>query len=153
MARFNVFIGCGDKGNAATQLFPEMTMPCNTFVIDHFATSLGMTVGKFLNLYRVISPAAVRHIRPEFVIAATLHGLCLSIVRNRLRGGCAKESLDKVEEQSDIEADGDMNSAMLPKSQMSLRHTVSQLMTIWNGPMADFYYAQQNSLGHVVEGM
>ena len=26
-------------------------------------------------------------------------------------------------------------------------------MTIWNGPMADFYYAQQKALGHVVEGM
>ena len=49
--------------------------------------------------------------------------------------GCAKESLEEVEEQSDIEADGDINSAMPPKSQMSLRHTVSQFMTIWNGPM------------------
>ena len=67
-------------------------------------------------------------------------------------GGCAKESLDKVEEQLDIEAGGD-NSAMPQKSQMSLRHTVSQFMTIWNGPMADFYYAQQKALGHVVEGM
>ena len=50
-ARFSVFIGRGDKGNAATKLFPEMDMPCNTFVIDHFATSMGMTVGKFMNLY------------------------------------------------------------------------------------------------------
>ena len=99
-----IYAGHGIKENAATKLFPEMTMPCNTFVIDHFATSLGMTVGKFLDLYKVILPAAVRHIRPEFVIAATLHGLCLSIVRNRLRGGCAKQSLDEVEEQSDIKA-------------------------------------------------
>ena len=38
-----------------------------------------------------------------------------------------------MEEQSDIEADGDMNSAMPPKSQMSLRHTVSQFMSIWYG--------------------
>ena len=43
--------------------------------------------------------------------------------------GCAKESLDEVEEQSDIEADGDINSAMPPKSQVSLRHTLSQFMT------------------------
>ena len=71
----------------------------------------------------------------------------------KISGGCAKESLDEVEEQSDIEADGDINSAMPPKSQMSLRHTVSQFMTIWNGPMADFQYAQQKALGHVVEGM
>ena len=71
----------------------------------------------------------------------------------KISGGCAKESLDEVEEQSDIEADGDINSAMPPKSQMSLRHTVSQFITIWNGPMADFYYAQQKALGHVVEGM
>ena len=71
----------------------------------------------------------------------------------KIPGGCAKENLDEVEEQSDIEADGDINSAMPPKSQMSLRHTVSQFMTIWNGPMADFYYAQQKALGHVVEGM
>ena len=71
----------------------------------------------------------------------------------KISGGCAKESLDEVEEQSDIEADGDINSAMSPKSQMSLRHTVSQITTIWNGPMADFYYAQQKALGHVVEGM
>ena len=33
------------------------------------------------------------------------------------------------------------------------RHTVSQFMTIWNGPMADLYYAQKKALGHVVEGM
>ena len=57
----------------------------------------------------------------------------------KISGGCAKESLDAVEEQPDIEADGDINSAMPPKSQISLRHTVSQFMTIWNGPMADFY--------------
>ena len=56
----------------------------------------------------------------------------------KILGGCAKESLKEVEEQSDIEADGDINNAMPPKSQMSLRHTVSQFMTIWNGPMADF---------------
>ena len=55
----------------------------------------------------------------------------------KISGGYAKESLDEVEEQMDIEAGGD-NSAMPPKSQMSLRHTVSQFMTIWNGPMADF---------------
>ena len=61
--------------------------------------------------------------------------------------------LCEVEEQSDIEADGDINNAMPPKSQMSLRHTVSQFMTIWNGPMADFQYAQRKALGHVVEGM
>ena len=71
----------------------------------------------------------------------------------KISGGCAKESLDAVEEQPDIEADGDINSAMSPKSQMSLRHTVSQITTIWNGPMADLYYEQQKALGHVVEGM
>jgi hypothetical protein len=71
----------------------------------------------------------------------------------KISGGCAKEGLDEVEEQSDIEADGDINSAMSPKSQMSLRHTVSQITTIWNGPMADLYYEQQKALGHVVEGM
>ena len=70
----------------------------------------------------------------------------------KISGGCAKEGLKEVEEQSNIEADGDINSAMPPKSPMSLRHTVSQFMTIWNGPMADFYYAQQKALGHVVEG-
>ena len=64
-----------------------------------------------------------------------------------------RKVLDEVEEQLDIEADEDINSAMLPKSQMSVHHTVSQFMTIWNGPMADFYYAQQKALGHVVEGM
>ncbi len=74
-------------------------------------------------------------------------------IRMKISGGCAKESLDEVEEQSDIEADGDINSAMPPKSQMSLRHTASRFLTIWNGPMADFYYAQQKALGHVVEGM
>ena len=31
--------------------------------------------------------------------------------------------------------------------------TVSQITTIWNGPMADLYYEQQKALGHVVEGM
>ena len=71
----------------------------------------------------------------------------------KISGGCAKEDLDEVEEQSDIEADGDINTAMPPKSQVSLRHTLSQFMTILNGPMADFYYAQQEALGHVVEGM
>ena len=71
----------------------------------------------------------------------------------KISGGCAKEGLDEVEEQWDIVADGDINGALPPKSQMSLRHTVSQFMTIWNGPMADFYYAQQKALGHVVEGM
>ena len=35
----------------------------------------------------------------------------------KISGGCAKESLDAVEEQPDIEADGDINSAMPPKSQ------------------------------------
>ena len=55
----------------------------------------------------------------------------------KISGGCAKEGLDEVEEQKDLEAGRD-NSAMPPKSQMSLRHTVSQFMTIWNGPMADF---------------
>ena len=64
-----------------------------------------------------------------------------------------RKALDEVEEQFDIEFDKDINSAMPPKSQMSLHHTVSQFMTIWNGPMADFYYAQQKALGHVVEGM
>ena len=64
-----------------------------------------------------------------------------------------RKVLDDVEEQLDIEADEDINSAMPPKSQMSLHRTVSQFMTIWNGPMADFYYAQQKALGHVVEGM
>ena len=64
-----------------------------------------------------------------------------------------RKVLDEVEEQSDMEADGDINSAMPPKSQMSLHHRVSQFMTVWHGPMADFYYAQQKALGHVVEGM
>ena len=71
----------------------------------------------------------------------------------KISGGCAKESHDELEEQSDIEADGDSSSAMPPKSQMSLRHTVLQFMTIWNGPMADFQYAQHKAFGHVVEGM
>ena len=71
----------------------------------------------------------------------------------KISGGCAKESLGAVEEQPDIEADEDINTAMPPKSQMSLRRTVSQFMTIWNGPMAEFYSAQQKALGHVVEGM
>ena len=53
----------------------------------------------------------------------------------KISGGCAKEGLDEVEEQWDIVADGDINGALPPKSQMSLRHTVSQFMTIWNGPM------------------
>ena len=64
-----------------------------------------------------------------------------------------RKVLDEVEEQLDIEADKDINNAKPPKSQMSLDHTVSQFMTIWNGPMAGFYYAQQKALGHVVEGM
>jgi len=59
----------------------------------------------------------------------------------KISGGCAKESLDEVEEQSDVKADGDINSAMPPKSQVSLRQWLI------------FYYAQQKSLGHVVEGM
>ena len=46
-----------------------------------------------------------------------------------------RKVFDEVEEELDIEADEDINSAMLPKSQMSLHHTVSQFMTIWNGPM------------------
>ena len=71
----------------------------------------------------------------------------------KISSGCAKESLEEVEEQSDIEADGDIKGAMPPKSQMSLRHTVSQFMAILNGPMAHFYYAQKKALGHVVEGM
>ena len=71
----------------------------------------------------------------------------------KISSGCATKSLEEVEEQSDIEADGDINGAMPPKSRMSLRHTLSQFMTILNGPMADFYYAQQKALGHVVEGM
>ena len=56
----------------------------------------------------------------------------------KISGGCAMESLDALEEQPDIRADGDINSAMPPKSQISLRHTGSQFMTLWNGPMADF---------------
>ena len=92
-----------------------------------------------------------------------IHVLCNIVTRRyahimyhenmKISGGCAKESLDEVEEQSDIEADGGINSAMSPKSQMSLRHTVSQITTLWNGPMADLYYEQQKALGHVVEGM
>ena len=70
----------------------------------------------------------------------------------KISGCCAKESLDEVEEQLDIEAGGD-DSAMPLKSQMSLRHTVSQFMTIWNGPMADFLYAQHKAFGYVVGGM
>ncbi len=75
----------------------------------------------------------IRPVRPEFVIASTLHGLCLSIVRSILPGGCAKESLDEVEEQLAIEADGDISSAMPPKSQTSARHTVSQFTTLLTG--------------------
>ena len=61
--------------------------------------------------------------------------------------------LDEVEEQLDIEADKDINNAKPPKSRMSLQHTVSKFMTTWNGPMVEFYSAQQKALGHVVEGM
>ena len=43
--------------------------------------------------------------------------------------------------------------AMLPKSQMSVRHTTSQFMAIWTGPLAEFYHAQQKALGFVVEKM
>ena len=44
----------------------------------------------------------------------------------KISGGCAKESLDAVEEQPDIETDGDINSAMPPKSQISLRpHSIA----------------------------
>ena len=107
----------------------------------------------YYTLYQVILPAAARHIRPECVIAVTLHGLCLSVVRNGLRGGCAKQRLDKVEDQSDVEADVDSNMAVLPKSQTSVRHTTSQFMAIWTGPLAEFYHAQQKALGCVVEKM
>ena len=105
----------------------------------------------YYTLYQVILPAAARHIRPECVIAVTLHGLCLSVVRNGLRGGCAKQRLDKVEDQSDVEEDVDSNMAVLPKSQTSVRHTSSQFMAIWTGPLAEFYDAQQKALGFVVE--
>ena len=72
----------------------------------------------------------------------------------KISGGCAKESLDEVEEQSDIEADGAINSAKPPQSQLSLRHTVSQFMTIWNGPMTFSMRSKRlKALGHVVEGM
>ena len=43
--------------------------------------------------------------------------------------------------------------AMLPKSQMSVRHTTSQFMAIWTGPLAEFYHVQQKALGFVVEKM
>ena len=43
--------------------------------------------------------------------------------------------------------------AMLPKSQMSVRHTTSQLMAIWTGPLAEFYHAQRKALGFVIEKM
>ena len=42
--------------------------------------------------------------------------------------------------------------AMLPKSQMSVRHTTSQFMAIWRGPLAEFYHTQK-ALGIVVEKM
>ena len=42
--------------------------------------------------------------------------------------------------------------AMLPKSQMSVRHTTSQFMAIWKGPLAEFYHTQK-ALGIVVEKM
>ena len=71
----------------------------------------------------------------------------------KISSGCATKSLEEVEEQSDIEADGDINGAMPPKSRMSLRHTLSQFMTILDRAMADFYHAQRKALGHVVEGM
>ncbi len=43
--------------------------------------------------------------------------------------------------------------AMLPKSDMSVRHTTSQFMAIWTGPLAEFHHAQQKALGFVVEKM
>ena len=104
----------------------------------------------YYTLYQVILPAAARHIRPECVIAVTLHGLCLSVVRNGLRGGCAKQRLDKVEDQSHVEADVDSNMAVLPKSQTSVRHTTSQFMAIWTGPLAEFCHAQQKALGYLL---
>ena len=64
-----------------------------------------------------------------------------------------RKVFDEVEEQLDIESDKDINNAKPLKSQMSLQHTVSQFMTIWNGPVVEFYSAQQKALGHVVEGM
>ena len=74
-------------------------------------------------------------------------------IHEDIRWLCKGNVLDEVKEQFDIEFDKDINSAVPPKSQMSLHHRVSQFMTVWHGPMADFYYAQQKALGHVVEGM
>ena len=64
-----------------------------------------------------------------------------------------RKVFDEVEAQLDIESDTDINNAKPPKSRMSLQHTVSKFMTTWNGPMVEFYSAQQKALGHVVEGM
>ena len=74
-------------------------------------------------------------------------------IHEDIRWLCKGNVLDEVKEQFDIEFDKDINSAVPPKSQMSLHHRVSQFMTVWHRPMADFYYAQQKALGHVVEGM
>ena len=81
-----------------------------------------------------------------------MHVLCMTYTW-RYQAAVQRKVLDEVEEQLDIEADKDINNAEPRKSQMSLRHTVSQPMTIWTIPMADFYYAQQKGRGHVVGGM
>ena len=80
------------------------------------------------------------HMYYVILLHEDMHVLCITFTW-RCQVAVQRKVLDEVEEQLDIKADEDINSAMLPKSQMSLHHTVSQFMTIWNGPMADFYYA------------
>ena len=75
-----------------------------------------------------------------------MYYICMNV-----SSGCAKESLDEVEEQLDIEAGGD-NSAM-PRSHRC--HCVTHSIAVhdhleWTN---DFYYAQQKAIRHVVEGM
>ena len=53
-----------------------------------------------------------------------MHVLCITYTW-RYQVAVQRKVLDEVEEELDIEADEDINSAMLPKSQMSLHHIVS----------------------------
>ena len=81
-----------------------------------------------------------------------MHVLCITYTW-RYQVAVQRKVFDEVEAQLDIESDTDINNAKPPKSRMSLQHTVSKFMTTWNGPMVEFYSAQQKALGHVVEGM
>ena len=90
VARFSIFVAHGTQENVETKLFPMVELPYNTFVVDHIASSMGVTMEKFLQLYQIILPTAARQVRPEFVLANTLNGLCLSIVSNKLRDDYAK---------------------------------------------------------------